>query len=292
MNVTSNTGEAPVPPSGNGRFPRGKGFTALHFLPPRVRRILVCFVAALFLVGVASVGWAQEADAAPKTNEMSFLIWLAHVSGIIGLFILILSIYFVAIVVKNFLELRMSVAAPEDVQATVNTMIEQKNYRELQGLLAQDGSFYSETLGVGIGELRYGLDEARNRMDLHTDTQVSRMERGIANMAVIGTLGPMIGLLGTLKGMIGAFSEIAISGVSLDASKVAHAISEALVLTFEGVLLSIPATFFYSYFRNKIQQIKSETMEVADAQLKEISMGLRKQQPGRDPSTDAPRSMG
>lgn len=262
----------------------------LQTLSPKIRRVLISFAAALIMFGVASTLYAQEAVEPTKTSEMSFLVWLAHVSGIIGLFILILSIYFVTVVVRNFLELRMPVAVPEDVQASVNSMIEQKNYRELQSLLTQDGSHYSEVLAAGVGELRYGLEEARNRMDLHSETLTTRMERRIANLAVIGTLGPMIGLLGTLKGMIAAFSEIAMSGVALDAGKVADAISEALVLTFEGVLLSIPATYFYSFFKNRIAQIRTESMEVADAQLKEIAMGLRKQT-GRD-GTTPPNTMG
>ena len=55
--------------------------------------------------------------------------------------------------------------------------------------------------------------------------------------AVLGTLGPMIGLLGTLKGMIAAFIVIGQSDQQVKASEVAGALSEALVLTFEGVAL-------------------------------------------------------
>ena len=86
----------------------------------------------------------------------------------------------------------------------------------------------------------------------------------------------MIGLLGTLKGMITAFSAIAISGVSLDAAKVAEAISEALVLTFEGVLLSIPAIYLYSFFRNRIATITIETTTLADDQLRSASTLMRR----------------
>ena len=45
----------------------------------------------------------------------------------------------------------------------------------------------------------------------------------------------MIGLVGTLKGMIAAFSGIAMGNATAEASGVAKGISEALVLTFEGV---------------------------------------------------------
>jgi len=75
----------------------------------------------------------------------------------------------------------------------------------------------------------------------------------------------MIGLLGTLKGMIGAFSAIAISGTQLKASQVAGNISEALVLTFEGVALSVPAIYFFALFRNRISSFTATAMLDADA---------------------------
>ena len=56
----------------------------------------------------------------------------------------------------------------------------------------------------------------------------------------------MIGLLGTLKGMIASFSAIARGGDSLDPTEVAKGISQALLLTFEGVGLSVPAIYFYA----------------------------------------------
>ncbi len=78
------------------------------------------------------------------------------------------------------------------------------------------------------------------------------MEKKISMLAVLGTLGPMIGLLGTLKGMIASFSVIAMSDTQLKASQVAGGISEALLLTFEGVALSVPAIYFFALFRNRV----------------------------------------
>jgi biopolymer transport protein ExbB len=72
------------------------------------------------------------------------------------------------------------------------------------------------------------------------------MERKISMIAVLGTLGSMFGLLGTLKGMISSFSVIAMSDTQLRPSEVAGGISEALLLTFEGVMLSVPAIFLFA----------------------------------------------
>ena len=44
----------------------------------------------------------------------------------------------------------------------------------------------------------------------------AEMEKKISMLAVLGTLGPMIGLLGTLKGMIASFSVIAMSATQIE----------------------------------------------------------------------------
>ncbi len=223
--------------------------------------------------------WAQDGEAGKGTGETKFLWWIIRVSGIIGVFIFGLSVYFVAVVVKQFLDLRMPIAAPPEMVSAAEKLIEEKKPKELVTLLTDDDSFFSQSLVAGISELRFGIDEAREKLDRKAETLTAKMERSISILAVIGTLGPMIGLLGTLKGMIASFSVIAISGVALDAAKVAEGISEALVLTFEGVLLSVPAIFFYSLFKNRITQISVETTMLADDYLRAVAR-LLKTKPG------------
>lgn len=235
---------------------------------PRTWFVLLVFV--LLTLFFADSSWAQQEHANAKPGEMSFLYWLLKVSGAIGVLIFILSIYFVAVAFQQSLELRMSVAAPPEVVEGATKFIEEKKPKELLALINGDDSYFSRALAAGIAELRFGIDEAREKLDRKAESLTVQMERSISILAVIGTLGPMIGLLGTLKGMISSFSVIAISGVALDAGKVAEGISEALVITFEGVLLSVPAIFLYSVFRNRISQISVETTMLADDCLRSV----------------------
>src|SRR5690606_35901584 len=115
-----------------------------------------------------------------------------------------------------------------------------------------------------LTELQYGLPEAREAMEIANEVTLTNKEKDIAMLAVIGTLGPMIGLLGTLKGMIAAFSVIALSDTQLKSNEVAGAISEALILTFEGVAVSVPAIFFYALLKNRILSFNSEALLMAD----------------------------
>jgi biopolymer transport protein ExbB len=122
-------------------------------------------------------------------------------------------------------------------------------------------------LAAGIAELPNGLPDAREALERVGEAETVEMEKRISMLAVLGTLGPMIGLLGTLKGMIASFGAIATGG-TIQPDLVAKGISESLLLTFEGVFLSVPAIYFYAFFRNRVMTISVNAMLEADQLLR------------------------
>lgn len=220
---------------------------------------------------------AEQAAEAPETTNM--LEWIIHTSGWIGLVLLILSIYFVATVVRMFLELRSTVTLPLEVVEECENLLKSRDVQGVYKVVKGDDSFFSNVLSAGMTELQHGLGEAREAIDRVSDAEIVEMEKKISMLAVLGTLGPMIGLLGTLKGMIGAFSVIAMSDTQMKASEVAGNISEALVLTFEGVALSVPAIYFFALFRNRIASLSTEATLFADEFLRRINTVMRGKSP-------------
>jgi biopolymer transport protein ExbB len=63
--------------------------------------------------------------------------------------------------------------------------------------------------------------------------------------------------------------------VQLKASEVAKGISEALLLTFEGVGLSVPSIFFYAVFRNRVSLISVKSLTRADEFLRHFAQAAR-----------------
>jgi biopolymer transport protein ExbB len=237
----------------------------------------------------ASSAFAQEAkapavanDAAPAADakpaeqpSKSYVWWFIRSSGLIGLFILILSIYFVATVIRLFLEMRLDVAIPPELLTRFDDMLQRQEYAAIYNTARSDPSLFGRVLTTGLAELPSGLTDARDAMERMADTETVDMEKQISMLAVLGTLGPMIGLIGTLKGMITSFSVIAMSDVQLKASEVAGGISEALLLTFEGVGLSIPAIYFYAVFRNRVAMISSSVVLHADHILRRMAQAAK-----------------
>jgi biopolymer transport protein ExbB len=214
---------------------------------------------------------APRADAAPKSAPTkSRFWWVIQSSGLIGALILGLSIYFVATVVRLFIELRPEVAMPAEEVAQCEELLQARNYQGLYDFASKCQSFYGRLVAVGIAELPSGLAEAREVMDRNADAETVDMERKISMLAVLGTLGPMIGLVGTLQGMIESFGVIALSDQQLKASEVAGGISRALILTFEGVSLSVPAIYFFAVFKNRVAKISVDTLLAADELVRRI----------------------
>jgi biopolymer transport protein ExbB len=224
---------------------------------------------------------APAAAAKPAVRHENFLVWVVQVSGLIGLVILGLSFYFVATVVRLFLELRAEIVVPPRLVDQYNDLLSQRDYRAAFSIAKEDASPLGDVLAAGIRELPNGLSEARETMERAADAETVSMERKISMLAVLGTLGPMIGLLGTLKGMISSFSVIAMSDVQLKASEVAGGISEALLLTFEGVALSVPAIYFFALFRNRVSHLSMQLLLTADDLLRELSRGTRQPPSGK-----------
>jgi biopolymer transport protein ExbB len=218
---------------------------------------------------------AQDAPEQPVHRPKSRLVWLIQSSGWIGAVIVLLSIYFIATVTRLFVELRPQVASPPDLVKQCYDLLDKRDFKGIYTAVKDDDSDFAQIVTAGLTELSTGLPEARDSMERVSDNLTVGMDKKISMLAVLGTLGPMIGLLGTLKGMISSFSVIALSDTQLKASEVAGGISEALLITFEGVALSVPAIYFFAVFRNRVSAISSATLLEADEFIRRFSAAAR-----------------
>jgi biopolymer transport protein ExbB len=222
---------------------------------------------------------ASPATEPPQKDRLNAFEWFIRASGPVGLFILGLSIYFVATVGRLFWELRMPVAMPPEIVGRCQDLLAQRNFKGVFEVVKGDDSLFSRLLSHGIAELPNGLAEARDVMERVGESIRVEMEKRISMLAVIGTLGPMIGLVGTLQGMIEAFGEIAQGGEELNSQRIAMAISMALVITLEGVSLSVPAIWFFSLFRNRVSAITTSAGVEADQFLRHFAHAARAKAP-------------
>jgi biopolymer transport protein ExbB/TolQ len=101
------------------------------------------------------------------------------------------------------------------------------------------------------------LDTVRRSIQRATALTSNDLKKGVAALATIGATAPFVGLLGTVVGVINAFTGIASTG-SGGIGAVSAGIAEALVETALGLLVAIPAVWFYNYLTGRIEYFNVE----------------------------------
>jgi biopolymer transport protein ExbB len=101
------------------------------------------------------------------------------------------------------------------------------------------------------------VDTVRRAIQRASALTANDLKKGVSSLATIGATAPFVGLLGTVVGIITAFQGIAATG-SGGLGAVSAGISEALVETALGLVVAIPAVWFYNYLTGRIEYFNVE----------------------------------
>ncbi|HEV7281016.1 MAG TPA: MotA/TolQ/ExbB proton channel family protein [Pirellulaceae bacterium] len=234
-----------------------------------------------FVPGNWSTAFAQEGDdpaafeAEPATTpggsaasaqdeeEPNVLVRNLYAAGWIGALIGVASLVAVGFIIEHFVTLRRARLMPEDVLIDLEQMIqegrlddaiaycEQPHADSLAAHVVQAGLERFRSSEFGFADYKYAVEEAG-------EDETAKLYRKTEVLGVIGAIAPMLGLLGTVAGMISAFNIIAEKEGAARPDELAGSIGQALVTTFLGLIVAIPCTIFFSFFRNRIDSIVAE----------------------------------
>ena len=140
------------------------------------------------------------------------------------------------------------------------TLSQKKEYRysHLAKVVLAGLNEYQYTADAGGNLSREDMmDTVRRSIQRASALTASDLKRGVASLATIGATAPFVGLLGTVVGIITAFQGIAATG-SGGLGSVSAGISEALVETALGLVVAIPAVWFYNYLTGRIEYFNVE----------------------------------
>ncbi len=185
--------------------------------------------------------------------------------GVITWFILIpLSVLTVALIFHYMIAIRRGTQAPVSLARALVSAARQGQIRSILEITREDDTMLGQAAFAGVSHISAGRDAAFAAIDEAVEEQASKLLRRVEYLSVIGNVSPMIGLLGTVVGMIQAFNRIyAAGGAVPEASKLVGDIAIALVNTFWGLLIAIPALSAYAFFRNRIDALAAENAKLS-----------------------------
>ena len=204
--------------------------------------------------------------AADDEGSVSVFEHFVKSGGPITLFVLIpLSALTLALVVHYLIVLRRNAQTPTSLARALVSSARQGRARNILAITRDDDTMLGQAAYAGVSQMGAGRELARAAVDEAVEERATKLFRRIEYLNVIGNVSPMIGLLGTVLGMIKAFAAIfEMRGGMPDPSELAGDIAEALVTTFWGILIAIPALTAFALFRNRVDAFAAECVKLCD----------------------------
>ncbi len=163
------------------------------------------------------------------------------------------SIVAVAFVIERFIYLHKINRVTQGFTEKVTDQWESGKLDEVLKLCESDNpNPLSNMLKAGFSE--HHKDHIKDKIQASVVDEIHKLEKGLSAIAVIATLEPMLGLLGTVTGMIRCFTVIALKGTG-DPHVLAGGISEALITTEAGLIISIPLIYLHNVLSGKVDKI-------------------------------------
>lgn len=172
--------------------------------------------------------------------------------GIILVLILILSVMAAIIIVERLLYFRRLKTDESSFLRRLQQALDKGYYEEALSICEANKGPLANLMQVGIENRGLSPEMIKSTITDAANMEIPRLERNLSFLGTIGHISPLLGLLGTVTGNIEVFGVLSSSGAVSDPSVLAGGISEALVTTAAGIIVSIPVIMFYNHLVSKV----------------------------------------
>ncbi|MFM9059201.1 MAG: MotA/TolQ/ExbB proton channel family protein [Planctomycetaceae bacterium] len=184
--------------------------------------------------------------------------------------IVAMSLVVVTFGLERLVALRRSRFVPRELRAGLAQLESQAAFdpRKAYRLCEQFPSVAADVVKTMLEKIGRPLPEIERAVEVQKDSVASRLYANIRPISLAVTVTPLLGLLGTVQGMIIAFMTTA----SLDAganraAELARGIYVALITTFAGLCVAIPAAMIAHFLEGRIMRGFREVDDVVGGLL-------------------------
>jgi len=204
------------------------------------------------LLSISGPLYAFQEAATPAGDGGMSLFDALKAGGIIGAFIIAVSILALALIIENFISMKRDKLAPPELIDEIQALFDEGQYQEAMELCENEPSFLTRVCGAGIAKIGHDFEVIEKSIEEMGDEEAVKLHQKIGWLALIANVAPMMGLLGTVTGMVGAFSKLASTGGNASPAELAGGISMALLTTLFGLVVAIPTSAAFAYLRNNL----------------------------------------
>ncbi|MFA6928975.1 MAG: MotA/TolQ/ExbB proton channel family protein [Lentisphaeria bacterium] len=234
-------------------------------------------VLSLFVLQLSVLAQEAAAEVVPEAADGGTGIWTILYGGsiinlIIWIAIFLTSFAMLWFAIDSFMLVRRDKLLPPALVEGVRQALANGDLdTAVASCHAHPGSL-SNILQEAFDNIYDGYDVVQQAVSSRSELENEKLMQRVNLLNVCGQIAPMLGLMGTVVGMVLAFAGLASATGAAKARVLANSISTALWTTCIGLLVSVPALLFFTYFRNNATRLLLES----EATVLELIKPLRK----------------
>lgn len=180
---------------------------------------------------------------------------LFHKGGPVMYFLLLCSLFVVAIAAERFLYFRHAGLDMQAFRSQLQPLLEKKCADEAAQLCEQTSAAAGQVMAEGLRAYQRG-GNVENALESAAALVAARLREHLNYLSAIVTMAPLMGLLGTVIGMINSFSVFNVqAGQPL---AITGGVGEALVATATGLCIAIIALIAHTYFSQRLDGLVTD----------------------------------
>jgi biopolymer transport protein ExbB len=196
----------------------------------------------------------------PEKNGSRKMLDVIAKGGIVMYPIILCSIIGLAVFIERLWLMRRKNVIPSELVHNVEELLKKQKVAEAVFLCQRDNSSIARVFCAGLKNAGKGMWLVKESIEDVGGREAVTLEKRLPTLSTIANVSTLLGLLGTISGMIKMFNVLSVVGPG-NPGTLAGGIAEALITTFAGLCVAIPATVGHRIVQNRAESLIFEMEE-------------------------------
>ena len=171
--------------------------------------------------------------------------------------LLLISIY---ILVERLLVLGKASKINKELLQSIKEMINTGNLSNAISMCKNINTPESTMLEQGISRIGQPITEIRTAMDKSGANEISKLEKNLNVLNIIGRIAPMFGFIGTIIGVITIFYDISLAK-TVEIEVISKGLYQKMVTSAGGLVVGVIAFVCYHWLNSRIDKLANRMEE-------------------------------
>lgn len=204
--------------------------------------------------------------------------------GLVMYPILLCSLVTITVIIEKYIMLAQAKVDPKQLMLKIRSALTRNDVIGAVDACSKVKAPVANILKHAVLNYKYGHQAVKEAIETAGKEEVFHLEKRLSVLASMAGVAPMLGFLGTVTGMIQAFQTIENLGGNVNPSVLAGGIWEAMLTTAFGLVVGIPALYFYNFFVTKVNRFIFEIENSTEEFLSLVKTGQLEEETASAPA--------